>query len=272
MSNDNAKLSVGTTLTAGQTAVPGTTKVVEYGGVRRSLSLVEDLDNGLMLRISVQTTETAPTSNRPNYRIEADIPVDDRVAQFLGTVIDRAEEGPVEMFPGDAVELPPLTPRDWTRNPEESLRDFYEASRRVGDFDPTLEEIDGKVVTYPEVKEFRDVVPGPRDGIRLSEVEDFRRFRATRDSSKDEEVEWVLDQDKVLSLDGVEITSHEVVGFRNFNGHGFGPITVDEVDDFRRWRDARFESADDILDGLTKEEAEGLVQPDAVDEAGEPNR
>lgn len=178
--NANARVEVGK---------PGrstTTEVVEYEGAEKRLSLVEGMDGVVRLRVGVSTNEQNSTERRPNYKIDIEFPVDDVVARLLGNVLDRAEEAPppyaephlhLEISPDELkAGGAPLTPRDWIKDPEGSEDRFLNLG--IDPSEPELTEVDGVIITFGEVKDFREVVPGPGGGIRESEIEAFRRYRA----------------------------------------------------------------------------------------------
>ena len=145
-----------------------TSDVVEYTGAEKRLSLIEDLDGNLLLNVGVTTTEKNTTEKRPNYRIDIQIPVDGVVARFLSNALERAEE--VELREPDIeVELTEAELNAYSRAGGAPLEEPVEAE---------LLEVDGEIITFGEVRDFRGVVPGGMGGILPSEVEAFRRYRA----------------------------------------------------------------------------------------------
>lgn len=272
----NAKLEIGK---------PGrgvTSETVEYTGASRSLSLVEDLEGGLVLRIGVTTNEASATEKRPNYRINIDLPVDHLVASFLANLLDRAEDQdlPLEDMPS------------WFPNREDLMgaidhfSDFRSRGGKISphakaggaplddpEDDPELEEVDGMVITYPEVREFRGVVPGRGAGICVSEVDAFRRYRILAEEDgfvgsleethqehfgpRPDAVIHAEDdgfpvppgvhtdgKGTVLIVDGTKPTVDEIEAYRQFKGHSHLAnifIGLEEVEDFRTFRKANSE-------------------------------
>lgn len=284
----NAKLEIGK---------PGrgvTSETVEYTGASRSLSLVEDLEGGLVLRIGVTTNEENVTEKRPNYKLAIDLPVDHLVASFLANVMDRAEDQdlPLEehvLFRGEYDGSPGSFPTreqlaeaiarydefgggisPYAKAGGHPLPNVDAVARDSDEDDPELIEVDGKAITYPEVREFRGVVPGHGDGIRVSEVEAFRRFRILAEKEEAAFVDSLEETHQedlgprpdvsltsevqvapgvltdhngtVLELDGIRPTIDEIEAYRAFKGHShLGYIQRGEVEDFRTFRKANTE-------------------------------